>query len=174
MPVEDNGFLCLTTAKGGVAWLQVSWTEWKNIFSFEIFGETGKLQIDGLGGSYGVERLTWYRMLPEMGPPETSVWEYPGEDRSWEMEFADFIRSIEEVTRQSVRWRTRSLPWTSSLRCTRSTSHDHRTEPITDLLGRWRHRPAVILSKYGGFVLAAAIDRYVYINVHRRSCQTLS
>ncbi len=95
MPVEDNGFLCLTTAKGGVAWLHVSWTEWKNIFSFEIFGETGKLQIDGLGGSYGVERLTWYRMLPEMGPPEASVWEYPGGDRSWEMEFADFIRSIE-------------------------------------------------------------------------------
>jgi len=95
MPVEDNGFLMLETAQGRVAWLHVSWTEWKNLFSLEIFGERGKLQIDGLGGSYGTERLTWYRMLPTMGPPETTVWEYPGPDRSWDTEFADFIDCIE-------------------------------------------------------------------------------
>jgi predicted dehydrogenase len=95
MPVEDNAFLCLTTAKGQAAWLHVSCTEWKNLFSFEIFGTTGKLQIDGLGGSYGVERLTWHRMLPEMGPPETTSWEFPGEDHSWRQEFADFVRAIE-------------------------------------------------------------------------------
>ena len=51
----------------------MSCTEWKNLFSFEIYGRDGKLQIDGLGGSYGVERLTCYRMLPEMGPPETTI-----------------------------------------------------------------------------------------------------
>jgi predicted dehydrogenase len=95
MPVEDNAFLLLTTAKGQVAWLHVSWTEWKNTFSFEVFGSTGKLQIDGLGASYGVERLTWYRMLPEMGPPETTIWEYAGEDRSWEAEFGAFVTSVE-------------------------------------------------------------------------------
>jgi predicted dehydrogenase len=83
MPVEDNGFVLLRTAAGQVAWLHASCTEWKNLFSFEVFGKDGKLQIDGLGGSYGVERLTWYRMLPQMGPPETTAWEYPGEDRSW-------------------------------------------------------------------------------------------
>ncbi len=95
MPVEDNGFLMLETAQRRVAWLHVSWTEWKNLFSLEIFGERGKLQIDGLGGSYGTEQLTWYRMLPGMGPPETNVWEYPEPDRSWETEFADFIACIE-------------------------------------------------------------------------------
>jgi hypothetical protein len=52
------------------------------------------LQIDGLGGSYGVERLTYYRMLPQMGPPETTIWEYPGEDHSWSLEFADFTSAI--------------------------------------------------------------------------------
>src|SRR5579859_942276 len=61
MPVEDNAFAMLTTAAGQVAWLHASWTEWKNLFSFEVFGERGKLQIDGLGGSYGTERLTFYR-----------------------------------------------------------------------------------------------------------------
>jgi predicted dehydrogenase len=57
MPVEDNAFLTLKTANGMIAQLQVTWTEWKNLFSFEITGRDAKLQIDGLGGSYGVERL---------------------------------------------------------------------------------------------------------------------
>lgn len=90
MPVEDNGFLCLRTAGGQTAWLHASCTEWKNLFSFEIFGRDGKLQIEGLGGSYGVERLSFYRMRPQMGPPETTIWEYPGEDQSWSAEFNYF------------------------------------------------------------------------------------
>jgi predicted dehydrogenase len=90
MPVEDNGFLSLRTAQGQTAWLHASCTEWKNLFSFELFGRDGKLQIDGLGGSYGVERLSFYRMLPQMGPPETIIWEYPGEDQSWRAEFTHF------------------------------------------------------------------------------------
>jgi predicted dehydrogenase len=95
MPVEDNGFAMLRTAAGQVAWLHASCTEWRNLFSFEIFGRDGKLQIDGLGGSYGLERLTHYRMLPEMGPPETTIWEYPREDRSWEREVEHFVASID-------------------------------------------------------------------------------
>ena len=39
-----------------------------------------------------MERLTFYRMLPQMGPPETTIWEYPGEDTSWQAEFADLLR----------------------------------------------------------------------------------
>ncbi len=95
MPVEDNGFMLLKTPRQQVAWLHVSCTEWKNLFSFEIFGRDAKLQIDGLGGSYGVERLTYYKMLPQMGPPETTAWEYPGEDLSWSAEFNYFIECIE-------------------------------------------------------------------------------
>jgi predicted dehydrogenase len=95
MPVDDNAFLLLRTADERVAFLHASCTEWKNLFSFEIYGRVGKLQIDGLGGSYGVERLTWYRMLPEMGPPETSAWEYPRGDDSWRLEFAEFLEDIE-------------------------------------------------------------------------------
>jgi predicted dehydrogenase len=94
MPVEDNGFLLLKTAGGQVAWLHASCTEWKNLFCFEILGRDGKLQIDGLGGSYGVERLTFYRMRPEMGPPDTTIWEYPGPDDSWHTEFGHFLDCI--------------------------------------------------------------------------------
>jgi len=96
MPVEDNAFLFLSTEQGQVAWLHASCTEWKNLFSFEIFGRDGKLQVDGIGGSYGLERLTLYRMLPEMGPPETTIWEYPGEDMSWRDEYRHFLACIRE------------------------------------------------------------------------------
>ena len=94
MPVEDNAFLLLETSAGQVAFLHAGWTEWKNLFSFEIMGRTGKLEISGLGGSYGVERLAFYRMSAEMGPPETTIWEYPMADDSWEREFAAFLEDI--------------------------------------------------------------------------------
>jgi predicted dehydrogenase len=94
MPVEDNGFMLLRTAERRIAQLHASWTEWKNLFSFELFGRVGKLEINGLGGSYGIEKLTFYRMLPQMGPPETTVWEYPQPDESWAAEFAEFIDDV--------------------------------------------------------------------------------
>ena len=95
MPVEDNGFMLLKTPTNQVAFLHASCTEWKNIFSMEIYGRTGKLVIDGLGGSYGVEKLTYYKMLPEMGPPETVSYEYPMADNSWEIEFKEFLKDIQ-------------------------------------------------------------------------------
>ena len=94
MPVDDNGFMLLRTKDNKVAFLHASCTEWKNLFSLEIYGRLGKLQIDGLGGSYGIERLTHYRMLPEMGPPETTIWEYPRGDKSWTAEFSEFLDDI--------------------------------------------------------------------------------
>jgi predicted dehydrogenase len=94
MPVDDNAFMTLRTAAHQVAFLHVSCTEWKNLFSLEIYGRTGKLHIDGLGGSYGLERLSFYRMLPEMGPPETMVWEFPRGDQSWALEFEEFVEDL--------------------------------------------------------------------------------
>ena len=94
MKVDDNAFLSLRTAAGQTAWLHASCTEWKNLFSFEIYGRDAKLAIDGLGGSYGVERLTYYKMLPEMGPPETTAWEFPRGDESWAIETREFTEDI--------------------------------------------------------------------------------
>lgn len=94
MPVDDNAFLSLRTAQGQTAWLHVSCTEWKNLFSFEIYGRDAKLHIEGLGGSYGVEKLYFYKMLPQMGPPETTIWEYPRGDESWKLEMLAFEEDI--------------------------------------------------------------------------------
>jgi predicted dehydrogenase len=94
MPVEDNAFFLLRTAKNQTAFLHATWTEWKNLFSLEIYGRYGKLDIQGLGGSYGVERLAHYQMRPEMGPPDTVIYEYPQADKSWELEFREFVEDI--------------------------------------------------------------------------------
>jgi predicted dehydrogenase len=94
MPVEDNAFMLLRTASQQTAFLHVSCTEWKNLFSLEVYGREAKLQIEGLGGSYGVERLAYYKMLPQMGPPETTIWEYPMGDQSWQIEFEEFVEDI--------------------------------------------------------------------------------
>lgn len=94
MPVDDNGFMLLKTEKKQAAFLHASCTEWKNLFSMEIYGRDGKLDLSGLGGSYGLEKLTWYKMLPEMGPPETTSWEYPMGDDSWAVEMTEFYDDI--------------------------------------------------------------------------------
>jgi predicted dehydrogenase len=101
MPVDDNAFLLLRTADRKSAFISVSCTEWKNTFSFQLYGKKGKLEIAGLGGSYGAERLAFYRMLPEMGPPETTIWEYPMADDSWSMEFGEFVEDIRRGRRPS-------------------------------------------------------------------------
>ena len=45
MPVDDNAFLILHTRQQQTAFLHVSSTEWKNLFSLEIYGRTAKLQL---------------------------------------------------------------------------------------------------------------------------------
>ena len=94
MPVDDNAFISLRNRKGNTAWLHVSCTEWKNLFSLEIYGRDAKLHWEGLGGSYGLERLTYYKMLPQMGPPATTIYEYPRGDESWKLEMAEFFEDI--------------------------------------------------------------------------------
>lgn len=97
--VEDNAVVVLGE-NGGVgdsapwAMLHVSWTEWKNTFSLEIFCERAKLQVEGLTGSYGQQQLYVYRMRPELGPPDTEVVTYPARDLSWEREWAHFSQAI--------------------------------------------------------------------------------
>ncbi len=98
-PVDDNAVLVLGE-HGGVGvntpWslFHVSWTEWKNTFSLEIYCEKAKLAIDGLVGSYGSQSLRIYRMRPELGPPDTETVTYPERDVSWEMEWMHFREAL--------------------------------------------------------------------------------
>ncbi len=93
--VEDNAYLALRSQAGAFAWLHASWTEWKNLFSFEIAMRDAKLEVEGLGGSYGTERLTLYEMLPEMGPPPATSWQWPQADASWSRELTDVVSDLD-------------------------------------------------------------------------------
>ncbi len=99
--LEDNAFVVLRTDDGRVAQWHTSWTQWKNRFSFEIFGKNGYLCVDGLGGNYGLERLTWSKRHAESGPPDEEHFEFPGPDCSWHAEWTEFATAIHEA-RQPV------------------------------------------------------------------------
>jgi predicted dehydrogenase len=97
IPVEDNAALILGEAparSGPWALLYVSWTEWKNRFSLEVYCRHAKLQVDGLVRSYGPQRLRIYRMDAELGPPELEEIAYPEADLSWRREWEHFTAAI--------------------------------------------------------------------------------
>lgn len=95
-PLEDNAFALLRSAKGQVVSLHASWTQWKNLFSLEVYGRDGALTVEGLGGSYGTERLIWVRRPLEFGPPEEEQVEFPDPERSWQLEWEEFVAAIQE------------------------------------------------------------------------------
>jgi predicted dehydrogenase len=93
-PAEDNVFALLRTKQGQVATLHASWTNWKNVFSFDIFGETGFLSVTGLGGYYGPERLCHGVRHTIGAKPDEHWFEYEGPDESLGDEWKDFLDSI--------------------------------------------------------------------------------
>jgi predicted dehydrogenase len=95
--VEDNAFALMRTPEGRVAEFHTSWTQWKNRFSFEVFGTEGYARVEGLGGSYGLESLTLGRRRPESGPPREERFEFPGPDPSWQLEWREFVSAIREA-----------------------------------------------------------------------------
>jgi predicted dehydrogenase len=93
-PLEDNAFALMRYEGGPVASLHASWTQWKNLFSFEVFGTDGSLTVEGLGGSYGPQHLTVVKRNPEGGAPELVEIAFEGDDRSWELEWQDFMGAV--------------------------------------------------------------------------------
>ena len=94
-PLEDNAFGLFSTQTGQVASLHASWTQWKNLFSFEVFGRNGYASAQGLGRSYGPEYALVGRRALQGGPPQEERFDFAGEDLSWDLEWADFVRAIQ-------------------------------------------------------------------------------
>jgi predicted dehydrogenase len=94
--VEDNCFILLSQDNGKTAHLHATWTEWKNYFHFEITGKDAKISINGLNGSYGIEQIALYKMLPQMGPPQTTIWQFPFTDKSWKAEIDELLNAIKQ------------------------------------------------------------------------------
>lgn len=90
--LDDNAFVLLRN-KNVVVSFHVSATNWKNLFSFEIFGELGYLQIEGKGGSYGKETLAYGRR--KLGfAPDVEVFEFEADDMSWAREWENFAGAV--------------------------------------------------------------------------------
>jgi predicted dehydrogenase len=92
--VEDSASAFLTTSMGVSASFHVSWYNWKNVFSFELFGSNGYLSIQGLGGNYGVETLEIGKRRKEGGRPEIQTMTFPQEDTSWSAEWQEFKAAV--------------------------------------------------------------------------------
>lgn len=95
-PLEDNAFGLFRYAGGAIASLHTSWTQWKNLFSFELYGQHGSLSIEGLGGSYGPERLITAIRNPAGGVPAMNEEAFKGPDLSWQLEWDEFVEAVEK------------------------------------------------------------------------------
>jgi predicted dehydrogenase len=101
VPVEDNAVVLLRTAKGQMAQLHSSATQWKHTFRLEIGLEKGYLAISGLlskTGSYGRETLVIGRRpsrgeMVAVGNPREELTYYDN-DTSWDFEVDHFVRCI--------------------------------------------------------------------------------
>lgn len=99
-PLEDNVFLLLKNEHGQIAQLHASWTHWKKMFRLELYGMEGYCTVEGLGGQYGVERLTQGKRVFGRDAPRETMQEFPSEpgkpdialQHSWE----EFVQSVQQ------------------------------------------------------------------------------
>ena len=94
--LEDSAFFILKNKKGTIAQLSATCVEWKNLFCFEVMLQTAKIQIDGLGGSYGREKVNLYKMKPAMGQPDVKEYIFEEKDNSWKLETQEFFTRIKK------------------------------------------------------------------------------
>lgn len=97
--VEDNAFVLLKTAKNQIASIHVSWSNWKRIHNFEIYGEKGYVIVEGLGRKYGgTEKVILGLRDPKyVGiPKEEEITCNPDADLSLMRELNEFADAIRE------------------------------------------------------------------------------
>jgi len=101
LDVEDNVFAIFRNNKGQVASLHSTMTQWRHLFSMEIFLTKGHVILNGLltsSGTYGEEELSIARNRFYAGPSVS--WENEekttyGVNTSWENEMRLFFECIE-------------------------------------------------------------------------------
>ena len=94
--VEDNSSFTLEMKNKVICNAHVSWTNWKNEFYFCIFGTKGYIKIEGLGGSYGLEKLEFGLRKESGGRPEIKSKSFDFEDISWKKEWLEFKSSMQK------------------------------------------------------------------------------
>jgi predicted dehydrogenase len=93
-PLEDHALAWLELGGGARFSIEVSLTQWKNLFYFELVGERGTIAVEGLGGSYGPERMTLVRRPEQFGAPEVRTETFDNPDQCWAEQWAAMERAI--------------------------------------------------------------------------------
>ena len=96
--VEDSASFLLQYDDDINCLFSVGWIYWKNKFEFNIYGSDAFISINGLGGSYGEEKLILGYRNTEGGPPEIETFSFPSresfsKDSSWSKEW-EFFREL--------------------------------------------------------------------------------
>ncbi len=95
VPVEDNVFALFKGKTGHLCSMHMSWTEWRNLFSFEVFADKGYVKVEGLGGSYGKEKIIQGKM--DLNAPfSESVTEFDMPDISFREEWKELVSAVKE------------------------------------------------------------------------------
>lgn len=95
VPVEDNVFATFRAKAGHLCMMHMSWTEWRNLFSFEVFGDKAYVKVEGLGGSYGKEKVIRGKM--DLNAPfKEEVTEFDGPDMSFHGEWKELVAAVNE------------------------------------------------------------------------------
>ena len=100
--IEDNVFVNLRSKKTGIcASLHSTMTQWRYIFSLEVFLEGGSVILNGLktsSGAYGDEQLTIKRNKSHSASAtyESEVQEIYDRDTSWTSEVLHFLDAVEK------------------------------------------------------------------------------
>lgn len=128
--LEDNGMAIFRSVDGALATLHSSLTQWKNLFSFEVIGEEGYFVVEGLGASYGNERLFVGRRDFD-APFQDLVIAYRGGDNSWQAEWFEFKSAIAEK-REPLGSATDGL---EAVRATLAAYRSERTKKVVDIAG---------------------------------------
>lgn len=93
---DDSAFLVLEQSSAAfspaTAFLHTSCTEARNIFSFEVCGALGSIEVNGLGGSYGREHLIHHNVGAQPRVPDTI--RYSFESFALAAELGAFANSI--------------------------------------------------------------------------------
>lgn len=99
--VEDNVFAMLRNREGVVASLHSTMTQWRHLFSLEVFLEKGYIVINGLltaSGTYGDEVMT---VAKNRTSAPAAIWNDEEHfkfkvDTSWSSEVSHFLTAIEQ------------------------------------------------------------------------------
>jgi len=94
MPVDDNAFLSLRNAAGNTAWLHVSCSEWKNLFSLEIYGRDAKAALGRARRQLRHGTADVLQNAPQMGPPETTIWNFRAATSRGKSRWRNFFEDI--------------------------------------------------------------------------------